>query len=175
MDKVYLFEHLKMRQAERKDLPALEWNGELAHYRRLFEEVFRHTLTGEAIMWLADLSGEKIIGQLFVQVNSQRFELADGLGRAYIYGFRVREAYRNIGVGTWMMEFVEADLKKRGFKTVNLNVGQDNDGALRLYKRLGYEVIGPDPGRWSYMDNHGRLQQVQEPAWRMQKHMNSKI
>jgi ribosomal protein S18 acetylase RimI-like enzyme len=160
---------VKIRQARQEDLVKLEWNGELTHYRRLFVEVFRYAINGDAIMWLAELDEHNIVGQVFVQINSQRWELADGYGRAYVYGFRVKDDYRNQGLGSMMMDFVEADLIERGFNIISLNVSQDNEGARRLYERLGYSVIAPDPGRWSYIDDKGQIRHVQEPAWRMQK------
>jgi ribosomal protein S18 acetylase RimI-like enzyme len=164
---------LTVRHARSTDLPAMEWDGELTHYRRLFAEVFKYTQQGLGLMWVAELPTVGIIAQLFVHLNSQRLELADGAERAYIYGFRVKAAYRSRGLGTLMMTLVEEDLVSRGFTWVALNVGRDNPDALRLYERLGYEVIGPDPGRWSYLDDKGVMQTVHEPAWRMQKRLET--
>jgi ribosomal protein S18 acetylase RimI-like enzyme len=164
---------ITFRQAERQDLPDLEWEGELLHYRRLFAEIYRQKELGSGLMWVAELEGEGIIGQLFVHLNSPRVELADGISRAYVYGFRVKANYQGRGLGTLMMEIAERDLLKRGFTVVSLNVGQDNEGALRLYKKLGYRVTGPDPGRWSYVDHTGKVVEVNEPAWRMQKKLKS--
>jgi ribosomal protein S18 acetylase RimI-like enzyme len=168
-----ILDQLIIRHAVAEDLPALEWNGELTHYRRLFADVFRYTERGDAFMWLAELLNAGIIGQVFVHINSQRLELADGISRAYIYGFRVRSPYRNMGIGTYMMNVVEADLSQRGFQLVSLNVGRDNPGARRLYEKLGYEVVGAEQGRWSYIDDKGVVQNVHEPAWRMQKQLGS--
>jgi ribosomal protein S18 acetylase RimI-like enzyme len=69
------------------------------------------------------------------------------------------------------MHFIEDDLDRRGFKFVTLNVAKDNPKALRLYRRLGYRIIGSRPGIWSYTDNEGRVQYVEEPAWRMMKRL----
>lgn len=161
------------RLARRSDLPALEWGGEFAHFRRLYAEAYQQVELGDAIIWVAELPAGDLIAQLFVQLNSQRKELADGFDRAYIYGFRVRPAYRNLGLGTRLMQLVEADLRRRGYRGVTLNVGQDNPQARRLYERLGYQVIAPDPGRWSFIDHEGRHRQVDEPAWRMQKRLRN--
>jgi ribosomal protein S18 acetylase RimI-like enzyme len=127
------------------------------------------------LIWVADYSGAErkngsfIIGQLFVQLICDRPELADGAHRGYIYAFRVRPAFRNSGLGTRMLEVAEADLYRRGFETVTLNVAQTNPDARRLYERSGYQVVSPDPGRWSYPDENGTWHQVDEPAWRMEK------
>jgi ribosomal protein S18 acetylase RimI-like enzyme len=162
---------VRIRTAFEDDLPALEWNGEYAHFRRLYQDIYRSAKRGEAVLWVAELANEEIIGQLFVQLNSARPELADGLRRAYIYGFRVREVYRGKGLGTRMMQAAEGDLIQRGYQLVTLNVNRDNPGARRLYERLGYRVVAAEEGRWSYVDDRGQRREVHEPAWRMEKKM----
>jgi ribosomal protein S18 acetylase RimI-like enzyme len=122
-------------------------------------------------MWVAELPGKGVIGQLFVQLNSGRSELADGSSRGYIYGFRVQADYRGHGIGTRMMEAAEADLAERKFRWVTLNVGRDNPGAQRLYEKLAYRVVAAEPGDWSYLDEQGRRHDVHEPAWRMEKRL----
>ncbi len=122
-----------------------------------------------ASIWVAELEQAGIIGQVFVQFSSSRKELADGEIRAYIYGFRVRPAYRGSGVGTQLLKQVEQDLQKRRFRWVTLNVSRQNLAAQRFYKRNGYQIVAAEAGRWSYVDHMGKRREVDEPAWRMQK------
>lgn len=157
------------RHVTRADLPALEWDGEYSHFRRLYAQAFERARAARAVLWLADLQDEEIIGQLFVQLNSQRPELANGENRAYIYSFRVRSAYRGLGVGTGLLQVAEADLEARGFCQITLNVARENGAARRLYERHGYRVVAPEPGHWHYIDHRGRLREVNEPSWRMEK------
>ena len=164
-----LFRRVTVRQVVGKDLPALEWEGEFTHFRRLYAEAYASAKRGSAVLWVAELASSKIIGQLFVQLNSARTELADGRTRAYVYGFRIKPEYRGMGLGTHVMRIVEGDLRERGFRKVCLNVGRENTAALRLYERLGYRIMSTDPGRWTYIDHLGREQRVSEPAWRMEK------
>lgn len=163
---------IQIRPIQEADLPGLEWDGEYRHFRRLYAEIFDSSQRGRSLMWVVDLEGTGIIGQLFVQLNSARTELANGMTRAYIYGFRIRPLYRGNGLGTSMMKIVEADLKRRGYKKITLNVGRDNPEARRLYERLGYRVVANEPGYWSYRDDNGELHDVHEPAWRMEKELN---
>ena len=160
---------IQYRTLVKDDLPALEWDGEYAHFRRLYREIYRSACQGRALMWVVTLPDKGLIGQVFVQLTSQRLELADGSSRAYIYGFRVKEAYRSAGVGSRLLQVVEADLGQRGFQQISLNVGQANDAARRFYERHGYQVVGAEAGRWHYLDEQGRRQEVHEPAWRMEK------
>src|SRR3989304_1646583 len=62
-----LIDMVVIRQAEKEDLPALEWEGEYRHFRILFAEAYQRAERGEAAMGVAELLERGIIGQLFVQ------------------------------------------------------------------------------------------------------------
>jgi ribosomal protein S18 acetylase RimI-like enzyme len=160
---------IEIRLLREADLLALEWGGEYRHFRRLYQDIYQGVLQGRALMWVVDLSGAGIIGQVFVQLNSGRKELADGETRAYLYGFRVQPTYRRFGVGGSLLRVVESNLLARGFRCATLNVGRNNRDARRFYERYGYVVVADEPGRWSYLDDQGRRREVHEPAWRMEK------
>lgn len=166
---VYLLNRIIIRHGQRKDLPGLEWNGEYRHFRRLYQEVYASVESGDALIWVAEYLTHEIVGQLFVQFWSNRPELADGWHRAYIYGFRIRPEYRGFGLGTKMLSMVESDLIGRGFQKMVLNVSRENQAALALYERLGFQVVADEPGKWSYIDDGGFRRWVDEPAWRMEK------
>jgi|SRR5450759_3534134 ribosomal protein S18 acetylase RimI-like enzyme len=160
---------VKIRLLMKMDLPALEWEGEYTHFRRMYADAYERAHNGRSILWVADLPETGIIGQLFVQLNTEWTELMGGEKRGYIYAFRVRSAYRNSGLGTRMMDVAEADLIRRGFDVVTLNVAKNNPKAQQLYENLGYRVVSSEPGRWSYIDDKGAWQSVEEPAWHMEK------
>jgi ribosomal protein S18 acetylase RimI-like enzyme len=169
---VSVLSRVMIRTAIESDLAAMEWDGEYAHFRRLYQEIYRSARRGDALLWVAELPGEhNLIGQLFVQLRSARPELADGVKRAYIYGFRIKPAYRGQGVGTEMLTVAEHDLYQRGFRRVVLNVNRDNPDARRLYERNEYRVTAAEAGYWSYLDQFGKRQEVNEPAWRMEKEL----
>jgi ribosomal protein S18 acetylase RimI-like enzyme len=165
---------INVRLAINTDLPALEWDGEFIHFRRLYADVYQNYRTGKALMWVVEHQKNEIIGQAFISLQSLRTELANGMDRAYLYGFRVKPTFRNRGVGTAVMQFVEKDLAKRGFTTLTLNVARDNNDAERLYRRLGYRIVAEEAGQWSYFDHLGVYRAVHEPAWRMEKVLNIK-
>ncbi len=164
-----LLEHVVLRTAQRSDLPALEWDGEYSHFRLLYRDIYQGVMRGEAVIWVAEHGAAGVIGQLFVQLIASRGELADGIRRAYLYGFRIKNEYRQQGLGGMMLEHVEAELSQRGYRWMNLNVAKTNLPARRFYERHGYSVVASEPGRWSYVDDLGHRRQVNEPAWRMEK------
>jgi ribosomal protein S18 acetylase RimI-like enzyme len=163
MNKVFI------RKAKKDDLPDLEWNGEYTHFRRLYADTYMLVQQGHAIIWIAEVNSSGLIGQCFVSLKGNRPDLADGISRAYIYGFRIQQQFRNQGIGTMMMETIENDLRGRGFLQVTLNVGLNNLDARRFYDRLDYIVVDSEPGNWSYIDEKGKRRDVHEPAWRMIK------
>jgi hypothetical protein len=59
---------ITIRYATYQDLPALEWEGEFAHFRHVFAEAYRLKELGEVIIWIAELIDFGILGQLFIQL-----------------------------------------------------------------------------------------------------------
>jgi ribosomal protein S18 acetylase RimI-like enzyme len=158
-----------IRHVQEYDLPGLEWEGEFAHFRRIYHDAYRRALRGLSVLWVAELDGSGLLGQVFIQLQCDRPELCNGVDRAYLYGFRIRPAFRSAGLGTLMMRTLEADLIERGYRFLTLNVARENLDAIRLYRRRGFAIVAPEPGCWQYIDDHGKLIDVQEPAWRMEK------
>ncbi|HOW92157.1 MAG TPA: GNAT family N-acetyltransferase [Anaerolineaceae bacterium] len=158
-----------IRPMSADDLPGLEWNGEYTHFRNVYKAVYKRITHGTAEAWVAESPLHGIVGQVFLQLESDRAELADGWNRAYLYSFRIKPAYRNRGLGTKMMEILENYLISRHFNRLTLNVARDNLDAIRLYKRLGFQIVAEEPGVWSYIDHKGKWQTVEEPSWRMEK------
>lgn len=164
-----LLETIAIRPLQAGDLKDLEWDGEFSHFRRIYQNTYLRCQEGKALAWVAFLPEPGLIGQVFVQLECDRLELADGKNRAYMFSFRVKPAFRNLGIGSRILSVLESEITNRGFHTITLNVARENTGALRLYGRHGYKVVASDPGRWSYPDEKGAWHEVEEPSWRMEK------
>lgn len=156
----------------RSELPALEWGGEFTHFRNLFAAAYRRARLGAAVLWVAVRPSGEMLGQVFVQLSSQRTDLADGKARAYLHSFRVRVAYRNAGLGSRLLATAENDLLARGFWRATLNVERSNHAAQRFYLHHGYHVVAPEDGQWSYRDHNNCYRVVDELAWRMEKELH---
>jgi ribosomal protein S18 acetylase RimI-like enzyme len=171
--KIYLpwLKNVVVRNLVSADLPGLEWDGEFTHFRRVYAEAYQRAQRGLSILWVAELLSKGIIGQVFIQLICDRLELADGQQRAYLYSFRVRPDYRSSGLGSRILQAVENDLRLREFEMITLNVAKDNIRAQQLYERCGYRIVAHEPGVWSFVDDCGEWHQVEEPAWRMEKHL----
>lgn len=66
-------------------------------------------------------------------------------GEAYIYSVVVAEGLRGMGLGRQMMEQIEDEARHAGARAALLRVIVGNQGARRLYERLGYRVVSRTP------------------------------
>jgi len=162
-------EQIIIRRLRHEDLPALEWEGEYRRFRQVYADTYQRMRRGKASMWVAVLPDRGVIGQVFIQFSCDRKELADGISRAYFFSFRVRPEFRSAGVGAKLLQAVEEETLSRRMRWLCLNVAKDNLRGQQFYARHGYELVADEPGTWYYKDDDGNLQQVHEPAGRMEK------
>jgi ribosomal protein S18 acetylase RimI-like enzyme len=172
IDREFSLEDVYIRPARKSDLPAMEWDGEFRHFRVVFSNAYDRMVKGTGMIWVAENQENCLLGQVFLQLVSDRPELSDGWSRAYLYSFRIKPQFRNHGLGKKMMEIVEDYLRTHQFLRVTLNVARNNTDAIRLYKRLGYQIMAEEPGVWSYPDDEGKWHTICEPSWRMEKLLN---
>ncbi len=159
-----------IRRLQAADAVALEWEGEFAHFRRVYAVAFERAQAGNATLWGVQAEDEQLVGQLFVLLNSENDpQTADGRQRAFIHSFRVRPEHRNLGLGSALLLHAEADLRAGGFAWVALNVAEDNPGGLRFYLRHGYAELHRVTGYWSFIDHEGQQRHLHEPGWRLGK------
>lgn len=163
-----------IRPLVEEDLPALEWDGEYLHFRLLYRGHYQNSLWGNTRIWVAEAEDGEIVGQVFLMLLSRNDETADGVSRGYIFSFRVKQKARNIGLGGFMLDFVEDWAREYGFTHLRLNVERANLDARRFYERHGFVVYGTDPGVWEFRDHEGNWQQRIEPAWKMIKKIDQR-
>ena len=92
MDEIYAtpansstVQEITIRPLLKSDLTALEWEGEFIHFRRVFADVYKKVEKKTAKAWVAVTREEYMVGQIFLQMTSDRLELANGWDRAYLY------------------------------------------------------------------------------------------
>lgn len=67
----------------------------------------------------------------------------DHVGKdAFIDELYIQEAYRNQGIGKQLMDFVQVEGIKLGFRALYLEVEHDNDAAESLYNKVGFKSTG---------------------------------
>jgi len=58
----------------------------------------------------------------------------------YVCGVTLFPEYRGLGIGSRLMALAEEHAREKGFTKLSLIVFEENEGAKRLYERLGYQV-----------------------------------
>jgi len=94
---------------------------------------------GNAIFWTLDNDGE-LIGELYVFLDLEDKDFADGDKRAYLCAFRVKKEHRGHGFGSSLMKKALVDLKERGFRNATIGVENDELDNIRLYRHLGFNT-----------------------------------
>ena len=98
---------------------------------------FQNIRSGNAVFWALDHAGE-LIGELYVFLNLDDKDFADGTNRAYLCAFRVKSEYRGQGLGSSLMMKAIAELKDSGFRSATIGVAPDEPQNMKLYHRMGF-------------------------------------
>lgn len=102
---------------------------------RISRRSFRHLITrGHARTLLARREGQ-LLGYVIVLFSR-------GTTMARVYSIAVAPEARGKGMGRQLMEAAEAAAKANACSEIRLEVRQDNDAAIRLYRLLGYKPFG---------------------------------
>jgi ribosomal protein S18 acetylase RimI-like enzyme len=88
---------------------------------------------GHQLLAAEDASSGERVGLLWLTVRNER-----GVPAMWIYDIYVEEAMRGKGYGGRLLELAEDEARRSGVDRMELNVAGDNDGARRLYERMGY-------------------------------------
>lgn len=155
---------ISVRPAQASDIPKLTCALASDVGAEQIANRFQEATEGYREMLVAESSGFTV-GT--VSMSGHRFQIP---GSLRMFALDVGPAYRRQGIGTLLIEAVEAKAGHEGFEKINLEVALDNDGAIRLYERLGYRrVSAPVTDRWTLLTEDGRYEQVEERSWVMVK------
>lgn len=117
------------------------------------EEAHNAWINVPAATFVAVDENNTIVGTYFIKKNQP------GLGSHICNcGYVVAEAHRGKGIASTMCEHSQREAVARGFRGMQYNlVISSNKGAVRLWKKLGFEIIGTVPEafhhhRFGYVD-----------------------
>ena len=65
---------------------------------------------------------------------------SQGQPTAFVYDVRIDEAFRRQGYASQAFREMENKVRALGWKKISLHVFGNNDAALEMYKKLGYEM-----------------------------------
>ena len=76
-----------------------------------------------------------LVGELHVMYESDDENYAIRDRRAYLFAFRIREAFQNKGYGTYLLKTVLESLKENGYCEFTVGVEDDNFRAIHMYQK----------------------------------------
>jgi ribosomal protein S18 acetylase RimI-like enzyme len=104
--------------------------------------------------WLSDVLLRLEKDQIFILVAEvgrkvvASSDLHPGRGsekHAGAVGIAVQSGFRDLGIGTWMMQTMVKEAKRVGLKILVLSVFATNKRAIHVYEKLGFEQTGLVP------------------------------
>jgi ribosomal protein S18 acetylase RimI-like enzyme len=124
-----------VRTATKADLRALERLEEAFPGDRISRASFARFLAlATADVWVATI-GDVVVGDAVVVYRR-------GYLSARLYTLVVSREQRGRGIARALLERCEAGARERGCVTLRLEVREDNDAAIALYRRAGYDEVG---------------------------------
>jgi ribosomal protein S18 acetylase RimI-like enzyme len=150
-----------LRPCRKEDLLALEWFGSASQFREVIAEAFQRQKQCEVLMLVAE-ANHFPIGQLWIDLTKKR-EQSTGV----LWAFRVLVPFQGLGIGTRLMVTAEAVLVRNRFAKCEIGVEKDNPGALRLYERLGCEVVEDNTEEFEYTNPDGKTIRMAFEEWIM--------
>ena len=98
-----------------------------------------------AATFVAEHDG-KIVGSYLLRPNQP--DLGDHVANA---GYMVDEKARGLGVGRAMAEHSLDEARQRGYRAMQFNfVVSTNESAVRLWRQLGFNIVGTLPGAFRH-------------------------
>ncbi len=67
-------------------------------------------------------------------------------------GIALKQRFTGVGIGTAMMEKIIALATEMGYEQLELEVVANNERAIHLYKKMGFEIYGTFPSTMKYLD-----------------------
>lgn len=85
-----------------------------------------------------------------VLVAFEGYSTFSGAALLNVHDVHVSMPARGLGLGTSLMRALEEVGRRRGCARITLEVAATNEGAIRLYRRLGYAGLGSAAGDATY-------------------------
>jgi ribosomal protein S18 acetylase RimI-like enzyme len=154
-----------IRVCAEEDLRGLEWDGTFEDHREIILDAFLRQQQRSNVMLVAESDG-RIVGQVWIDL----MKLA-GRGTGFLWALRVHPSARSRGIGTELIGAAETWLAANAFESGAVGVEKENIRAMRLCRRLGYEVAGELLERSTYTTPAGAAHDVTVDQWLFQKRL----
>ena len=120
---------------------------------RIWPETYRSILSGEQIDYMLERSyhpdflAEQMQTSQFIIISNEKeeigfasFGLQKDSGLFHLHKIYLLPSYQGKGAGKAMIEYICEDVRKRGGRSIQLNVNRENK-ARQFYERLGFVIV----------------------------------
>jgi ribosomal protein S18 acetylase RimI-like enzyme len=122
----------------------------------LADTVQRHLSAGAKLWWLIDqfagasvgLPGIHTLDPVGCLWLGEAIDQRTGDKQAYVFLLYIAPEHRHQGLGTALMQHAQNWAQQQGYLQISLQVFEDNDAAMQLYRKLGYQ----SQAKWMSLD-----------------------
>lgn len=100
----------------------------------------KETLDGERIIFAFEQEG-RLLGEGSLVLTNDDPDYTIANKRVYLSRLVVNEDNRRSGIGNALVVFLTEEAKKMGFTECSVGVNKDNEPALELYKKHGFDTV----------------------------------
>jgi RimJ/RimL family protein N-acetyltransferase len=118
-----------------------------AEEREYFRDSLKKVVTGKKIHLVVYVD-DVFAGSCEVRMFDRR------KGHVGEIGISLARDYRNEGIGTECLKVLIDQAEKRGLRLLYLHVFENNQRAIHLYRKLGFQDAGTVPGMYSYKGSY---------------------
>jgi len=154
---------LTLRSAQEKDAQAMldyirKTAGETHYLIRYPEEIFidlerekqiiREHLVSDYSAWITVFDGNRAVGNCSISCHNNRLKTKHRCD----FAIALEQAYCGCGLGVMLTEKAIKKAKELGFEQMELGVYADNERAIALYRKMGFEEFGRNPRAFRLKD-----------------------
>ena len=112
------------------------------------KEYIKDVASSDSEIMIAAFINNKLAGSAGIRCMNNHIKLKH---RA-IFGISIKEKYWNNGLGSTLIREIIEEAKKMGYEQIELSVFSDNEKAIRLYEKNGFEVWGKSKNAFKLKD-----------------------
>ena len=151
----------QIRSVVEADINKIKWS--LPDWNSYWQDKWRQKLEGKLDMYVVAVEDFPIARIWLDWTKSAK------LGIGEISSFEVMPPFRNIGIGSFMIESMEDILREKGLKRAQIGVDKSNDRAKKLYQKLGYKVVRDEQDSFVYFSESGEQKTYSSDCWFLHK------
>lgn len=106
----------------------------------LTEEFRQQIIDGNRVVFIYEINGE-FIGEIAYVFDMNDNDYTIPNKRIYISHLIVKKEYRNQGIGGILIDYITSVIKDMGYSEISIGVDKDNEAALYLYRKKGFNTV----------------------------------